>query len=45
MPKGSEDLLGFVNEFLENEKSNARIDELSKKYIYQLIEEEQDNAA
>ena len=34
MPKGSEDLLAYVNRFLEMEKSSGRIDELSDKYIY-----------
>ena len=34
MPKGSEDLLEFVNEFLAKEKESGRIDELAKKYIY-----------
>ena len=34
MPKGSEDLLACVNEFLEEEKKSGRIDELADKYIY-----------
>ena len=34
MPKGSEDLLEFVNEFLAKEKESGRIDELGEKYIY-----------
>ena len=37
MPKGSEDLLEYVNGFLEKEKSSGRIDELSEKYIYRFI--------
>ena len=45
MPKGSEDLLEYVNEFLEKEKADGRIDELSEKYIYHFTEEEQNNAA
>jgi ABC-type amino acid transport substrate-binding protein len=35
MPKGSEDLLEYVNEFLTEEKNKGRIDELADKYIYQ----------
>ena len=34
MPKGSEDLLEFVNEFLAKEKESGRIDELAEKYIF-----------
>ena len=34
MPKGSEDLLDFVNRFLKDEKDSGRIDELAEKYIY-----------
>ena len=45
MPKGSEDLLEYVNEFLEKEKADGRIDELSEKCIYHFTEQEQDNAA
>ena len=45
MPKGSEDLLEYVNEFLEEEKANGRIDELAEEYIYRYIEDEQDEAA
>ena len=46
MPKGSDDLLDYVNEFIEKEKANGRIDELSEKYIYQFMEEEEmDDAA
>ena len=37
MPKGSEDLLEFVNEFLAKEKESGRIDELGEKYIYKFI--------
>ena len=40
MPKGSEDLLAFVNEFLEAEKADGRIDELADKYIYRTSEAE-----
>ena len=45
MPKGSEDLLDYVNDFLEKEKESGRIDELAEKYIYQFIGEEIDDAA
>jgi hypothetical protein len=34
MPKGSEDLLSYVNEFLEEEKETGRIDELAEEYIW-----------
>ena len=37
MPKGSEDLLEYVNGFLEEEKTNGRLDELAEKYIYRYI--------
>ncbi len=41
MPKGSEDLLSFVNEFLEEEKASGRIDELAEEYIYRYTENEE----
>ena len=34
MPKGSEDLLAFVNAFLTEELESGRIDELAEEYIY-----------
>jgi len=34
MPKGSEDLLEYVNAFLRAEKESGRIDELAGKYVY-----------
>ena len=34
MPKGSEDLLEYVNTFLDEEKASGRIDELADMYIY-----------
>ena len=34
MPRGSEDLLEFVNAFLAEEKASGRIGELAEKYIY-----------
>lgn len=40
MPKGSEDLLSFVNAFLNNEITSGRIDELAEEYIYQYTEDE-----
>lgn len=45
MPKGSEELLTYVNEFLEEEKKSGRIDELAEQYIYQNGQEELDEAA
>lgn len=45
MPKGSEDLLAFVNDFLAQEKESGRIDELAEEYIYRYTEEKQDEAA
>ena len=34
MPKGSEDLLAFVNDFLAMERETGRLDELAEKYIF-----------
>ena len=34
LPKGSEDLLAYVNGFIEEEKTSGRIDELTREYIY-----------
>ena len=47
MPKGSEDLLDYVNRFLTEEKESGRLDELAEKYIYRYIctEEELEPAA
>ena len=47
MPKGSEDLLEYVNQFLDDEKKTGRLDELAEQYIYRYImtEEEQQPAA
>lgn len=39
MPKGSEDLLAYVNAFLEKEMISGRIDELAGEYIYRYIED------
>ncbi len=41
MPKGSEDLLSYVNDFLAEEKTSGRIDELAEEYIYRYTEEEE----
>ena len=41
MPKGSEDLLAFVNQFLADEKASGRIDELAEEYIYRYIRKEE----
>lgn len=38
MPKGSEDLLEYVNKFIAQEKEKGRIDELAEVYIYHLSE-------
>lgn len=35
MPKGSEDLLDYVNAFLAEEKESGRIDEMAQRTIYQ----------
>ncbi|MDO4806000.1 MAG: transporter substrate-binding domain-containing protein [Coriobacteriales bacterium] len=45
IPKGSDDLLAYVNEFLETEQSSGRIDELADEYIYRYVDEELDQAA
>ncbi len=45
MPKGSEDLLDYVNTFLKEEKDSGRIDELADKYIYRYIQEDMDEVA
>lgn len=42
MPKGSEDLLEYVNAFLEEEKASGRIDELAEEYIYRYISGDQE---
>ena len=43
MPKGSEDLLEYVNTFLEDEKTSGRIDELAEEYIYRYIQDSQED--
>ena len=45
MPNGAEDLLSYVNDFLENEKESGRIDELAEFYIYQDADEPAEIAA
>ncbi len=44
MPKGSEDLLSYVNAFLALEEESGRIDELARQYIYRYAEAEQEPA-
>lgn len=38
MNKGNEELLEYVNSFLEAEKKSGRIDELADKYIYRYVQ-------
>lgn len=45
MPKGSEDLLSYVNVFLKNEKASGRLDDMAEKYIYKFIDKKLDKAA
>ncbi len=45
MPKGSEDLLDYVNAFLAKEKASGRLDELAEDYIFKYIENEEDDIA
>ncbi len=42
MPKGSEDLQDYVNEFLQKEKQSGRIDELAEEYFFKYLDN--DNA-
>ena len=42
MPKGSEDLLEYVNQFLTDEKKKGRLDELAEQYIYRYIINEEE---
>ena len=42
MPRGSEDLLEYVNVFLAEEKASGRIDELAEQYIFRYIRTEQE---
>ena len=44
MPKGSEDLLNYVNEFLRKEKESGRIDELADEYFYRYLEPDEELA-
>ena len=41
MPKGSEELLAYVNQFLAEEAASGRISELAEKYIYRYIRTEE----
>ena len=45
LPKGSEELLEYVNGFLKEEKANGRLDELAEKYIYRYITTEEEKPA
>ena len=45
MPNGAEELLSYVNDFLEQEKESGRIDELADFYIYQDVDEPAEIAA
>lgn len=42
MPKGSEDLLEYVNGFLSEEKASGRLDDLAEEYIYRYIDAAQE---
>lgn len=42
MPKGSENLLDYVNRFLVEDRESGRIDELAEKYIYRYIRTEEE---
>ncbi len=37
MPKGSEDLLNYVNAFLRREKQSGRLDKLADDYFFKYI--------
>ncbi|MGX8679933.1 MAG: transporter substrate-binding domain-containing protein [bacterium] len=41
MPKGSEDLLDYVNAFLKKEKESGRIDELADEYFLKYTKDDQ----
>ena len=43
MPKGSEDLMAFVNDFLAMERESGRLDELAEKYIF--VKQDEESAA
>ena len=45
MPKGSEDLLEYVNRFLTEEKETGRLDELAEQYIYRYVMTEEEQPA
>ena len=44
MPKGSEELLAWVNSFLAEEKEKGRLEELAGEYIYQYTQPEEELA-
>jgi len=37
MPKGYDDLLNYINDFIDKEKENGKIKELANEYIYKYI--------
>ena len=41
MPKDSEDLLEYVNGFIEDEETSGRLSELAEEYIYRYIDREE----
>lgn len=45
LPPGSEELLDYVNSFLEEERSSGRLDELADEYIYGVYSSEEQSAA
>ena len=45
MPKGSEELLEFVNDFIEKERKSGRLDELADEHIYRYIDNVEEPAA
>lgn len=42
MPKGSEELLDYVNAFLAEQKASGWLDELAEKYVYRYIRTEEE---
>lgn len=45
MPKGSEALLAWVNDFLARERDSGRLEELAEQYIYRYVEAAYNEAA
>ncbi len=44
MPRGSEDLLEYVNAFIERERASGRLAELAEEYIYRYVDQDADEA-